>query len=85
MTIKTMLGKLSVPADFSKRLISQGLMPLSITAEHAEAIRDFPELVRHDPFGRLLVAQASCAGLRLLTADQILLGLRRDFIIDAGQ
>jgi PIN domain nuclease of toxin-antitoxin system len=85
LTIKTMLGKLSVPADFSKRLTAQGLEPLSITAEHAEATRDFPELVRHDPFDRLLVAQASRAGLRLLTADQILLGLDRDFIIDAGQ
>ena len=38
-----------------------------------------------DLAGRLLVAQASRAGLRLLTADQILLGLDRDFIIDAGQ
>jgi PIN domain nuclease of toxin-antitoxin system len=85
LTIKTMLGKLSVPADFSKRLTTQGLMPLSITAEHAEAIRDLPELVRHDPFGRLLVAQAVCAGLRLLTADQILLGLGRDFIIDTSR
>ena len=80
-----MLGKLTIPADFSKRLTAEGLALLSITAEHAEAIRDFPELVRHDPFGRLLVAQASRAGLRLLTADQILLGLDRDFIIDAGQ
>jgi len=59
--------------------------PLSITAEHAEAIQDFPELVRHDPFDRLLVAQASRTGLRLLTADQTLLGLGRDFIIDAGR
>ena len=83
LTIKTMLGKLSVPASFSKRLITRGLVPLSVTAEHAEAIRDFPELARHDPFGRLLVAQAPCAGLRLLTAGQILLGLGRDFIIDA--
>ncbi len=53
LTIKSMLGKLSVPADFSQRLSAQGLEPLSITAEHAEAIRDFPELVRHDPFDRL--------------------------------
>ena len=59
LTIKTMLGKLS--------------------------IRDFPELVSHDPFDRLLVAQAFRAGLGLLTADQILLSLDRDFIIDAGQ
>jgi PIN domain nuclease of toxin-antitoxin system len=56
-----------------------------ITAEHAEAIRDFPELVRHGPFGRLLVAQASRAGLRLLSADQVLLGLGRDCIVDARQ
>jgi len=78
-----MLGKLSVPADLSSRLTAQGLVPLRITAEHAEAIRDFPELVRHDPFDRLLVAQASREGLRLLSADQVLLGLGRDYIVDA--
>ncbi len=85
LTIKTMLGKLSIPADFSTRLTGQGLALLDVTAEHAEAIRDFPELVRHDPFDRLLVAQAARAGLRLLTADRVLLGLARDFIIDAGR
>ena len=85
LTIKTMLGKLSVPADLSKRLTAEGLVLLSITAEHAEALRDFPELTRHDPFDRLLVAQASRTGLRLLTADQVLLDLDRDFILDASR
>ena len=85
LTIKTMLGKLSVPADLSKSLTAQGLELLSITAEHAEAIRDFPELTRHDPFGRLLVAQASRTGLQLLTADRVLLNLSRDFILDASR
>jgi len=85
LTIKTMLGKLSVPADFSQRLTAQGLIPLSITAEHAEAIRDFPELTRHDPFDRLLVAQAACTGLQLMTADRVLLGLARDFMVDASR
>jgi PIN domain nuclease of toxin-antitoxin system len=85
LTIKTMLGKLTVPADLSKRLPEQGLELLSVTAEHAEAIRDFPELTRHDPFGRLIVAQASRAGLRLLTADHVLLDLHRDFILDASR
>ena len=83
LTIKTMLGELSVPAGLPARLAAQGLELLSITAEHAEAIRDFPELTRHDPFDRLLVAQASHTGLRLLTADQVLLNLGRDFILDA--
>jgi PIN domain nuclease of toxin-antitoxin system len=85
LTIKTMFGKLTVPAELAKRLPEQGLELLTITAEHAEAIRAFPELVRHDPFNRLIVAQASCAGLRLLTVDQVLLGLRRDFIVDASR
>ena len=80
-----MLGRLSVPADLSKRLTAQGLALLSITAEHAEALRDFPELSRHDPFDRLLVAQASRTGLRLVTADQVLLDLDRDFILDASR
>lgn len=61
----------------------QVLQLLSVTAEHAEGIRDYPELTRHDPFDRLLVAQADQAGLRLLTADRLLLELQRDFILDA--
>src|SRR5215471_11363623 len=85
LTIKTMLGKLTVPADLSKRLPGQGLELLSVTAQDAEAIREFPELIRHDPFDRLLVAQASRAGLRLLTADRVLLDLRRNFILDASR
>ena len=85
LTIKTMLGKLTVPADLSSLLPAQGLELLSITAEHAEGIRDFPELARHDPFDRLLVSQASRTGMQLLTADQVLLKLGRDFIIDASR
>ena len=85
LTIKTMLGKLSVPAALGQTLTAQGLALLSITAEHAEGIREFPELTQHDPFDRLLVAQASQAGLQLLTADRVLLGLGRDFIIDASR
>lgn len=85
LTINTMLGKLSVPAGLPARLTAQGLEVLSVTAEHAEAIRDFPELTRHDPFDRLLVAQARHSGLQLLTADQVLLSLGHDFILDAAR
>ena len=85
LTIKSMLGKLTVPSDLSQRLPGQGLELLSVTAGHAGAIRDFPELIRHDPFDRLIVAQASRAGQQLLTADHVLLELRRDFILDASR
>ncbi|MGH3900452.1 MAG: type II toxin-antitoxin system VapC family toxin, partial [Pseudonocardiaceae bacterium] len=77
------LGKLSVPDKLASRLAEQGLVLMSITAEHAESIREYPELTRHDLFDRLLVAQASQAGLQLLTADRVLLGLGRGFIVDA--
>lgn len=83
LTIKAMLGKLSVPTPLSAAITGQGLQLLSVTAEHAEGIRDYPELARHDPFDRLLVAQAGHSGLRLLTADRVLLELQQDFILDA--
>lgn len=83
LTNKAMLGKLSVPEKLTARLVEQGLSLLSISAETAEGIREFPELTRYDPFDRLLVAQASQAGLQLVTADRVLLGLARGFIIDA--
>lgn len=83
LTIKSMLGKLKVPPGLAEVLDRQGLALLNVTAEHAEHLRDFPELVRHDPFDRLLMAQAAVDGLRLLTADRVLLGLGRDFVVDA--
>jgi PIN domain nuclease of toxin-antitoxin system len=84
LTIKAMLGKLVIPDKLPVRLTEQGLVLLNITAEHAEGIRELPELARHDPFDRLLVAQASQAGLHLVTADRVLLGHGYDFIIDAS-
>jgi PIN domain nuclease of toxin-antitoxin system len=83
VTIKSMIGKLRVPKDFTARLASQGLLQLPITNAHADAMRNFPELVRHDPFDRLLVAQAYASGMDFLTSDRALLSLGRDFIVDA--
>ena len=83
LTITSMLGKLKIPGKLSSVLVDQGLQLLRITSEHAEGMRDFPELSRHDPFDRMLVAQAHQSGLRLLTADRVLLDLGRDFIVDA--
>lgn len=83
LTIKSTLGKLSIPANLPGRLTDQGLALLDITADDAAGIRAFPELLRHDPFDRLIVAQASRASLHLLTADRVLLALGRGFIADA--
>jgi len=84
LTIKSMLGKVTVPDGLVGLLKEQGFELLPIKAEDAEAIREFPAIARHDPFDRVLVAQADRAGLTLLTADRILLGLGHDFVVDAA-
>lgn len=83
LTIKSALGKIDIPPGLSSVLVESGFLPLSVTAEHAEGILELPEMGKHDPFDRLLVSQAHRAGLRLLTADRVLLSLKRDFIVDA--
>lgn len=83
LTIKAMLGRLDLPSGFASRVAEQGLALLDVTAEHAEGLRAFPELLRHDPFDRLIVAQAAVERLTLLTADRVLLDLDRDFVVDA--
>ncbi|WP_405162017.1 type II toxin-antitoxin system VapC family toxin [Nocardia sp. NBC_01499] len=85
LTIKSMLGKLTVPTNLTDIMGDQGLGILDVTGQHAEGLREFPELVRHDPFDRLITSQALCERLQLLTADHVLLALGRDFIVDSTQ
>ncbi|MGI8887983.1 MAG: type II toxin-antitoxin system VapC family toxin [Nocardioidaceae bacterium] len=86
LTIKSMLGKLELPADFGARLADYGLSALPVTTDHATGIREFPELVRHDPFDRILVSQAAQERLSLLTADTTLLrNCEPRLVIDATQ
>jgi PIN domain nuclease of toxin-antitoxin system len=83
IVIKTMTGKLRSPDDLLARFAQQGLVGLPLTSEHAVELAAFPELARHDPFDRLLVAQAYQTGMDFLTANRALLSLGRDFIVDA--
>ncbi|MEP6559477.1 MAG: type II toxin-antitoxin system VapC family toxin [Nakamurella sp.] len=83
LTIKAMLGKLSLPGQFNELLSAQGVTSLPVSAEHAAGIERFPELLRHDPFDRLLMSQARLERLDLLTADRVLLAGKYDFVLDA--
>ena len=69
VSIKRALGKLDVPADLFDRVRGAGGRPLPVTWEHAARVEDLP---RHhaDPFDRMLIAQAQCEGLTLLTTDR---------------
>ena len=49
-------------------LLDNGYLELPILAEHTLAVQQLPAL-HQDPFDRLLLAQARCEKLELLTAD----------------
>lgn len=72
--IKAGIGKLH--ADVKQLVIeieNSGFLELPISARHAAAVALLPDIHR-DPFDRILVAQALCEPLRLLTADGKLSG-----------
>lgn len=69
ISIKQSLGRIDFPLDDIEGVLDAlGLEVLAISVAHAVAAGSLP---RHhnDPFDRMLVAQARCEGLRLVTAD----------------
>jgi PIN domain nuclease of toxin-antitoxin system len=77
LAIEQGLGKLSLGTDvrtWTRRVTRELVLHhLPVTAEHAAAVEQLPD-VHRDPFDRLLVAQAVAEGAVLLTADRRLLG-----------
>ena len=69
VAIKQALGKLRAPADLPDRIRGSGFRELPISFEHARAAGSLPP-VHRDPFDRMLVAQASCESLTLVTRDR---------------
>ena len=67
--IKRTVGKLEAPDDLSERIDEHRFPVLPVTLRHAIEAGNLP-LHNRDPFHRLLVAQARCEGLTLVTADR---------------
>jgi PIN domain nuclease of toxin-antitoxin system len=68
VAIKQAIGKLTEPPDLPERIRDSGFRALPITFDHAIAAGRLP--LRHqDPFDRMLVAQAACEDLTLVTRD----------------
>jgi PIN domain nuclease of toxin-antitoxin system len=68
--IKIQLGKLDAEInDLVDSIESEGFLELPLKAKHAAIVSTLPDYHR-DPFDRILVAQAICEPLRLLTADE---------------
>jgi PIN domain nuclease of toxin-antitoxin system len=71
VAIKSSLGRedfVVEPRVLRRGLLDNGYTELPITGDHAVSVEALPEIHR-DPFDRLLVAQALCEGITLLTAD----------------
>jgi len=71
--IKTALGKLQVPDDLLTQMTAVKFDELAIRIEHALYLRRLPALHR-DPFDRIIIAQALCEGLTLVTTDPMMRG-----------
>jgi len=67
--IKRSLGKLTFPESFADILAFNNFKELAVTLEHAAATSALPHH-HHDPFDRMLIAQASVEGCTLVTADR---------------
>ncbi len=83
INMKAMTGNLKKPDDLVRRFESARYEIAGFSAEAATEIERFGSLAKHDPFDRLLLAQASVGGYKLLTADAKLLDQGFDFVIDA--
>ena len=68
IAIKQAIGKIAEPADLPERVRATRLPEIAITSEHALVAGRLP-LHHRDPFDRMLVAQARCEGLALVTRD----------------
>ncbi len=75
VAIKTSLDRPGFQVDalaLRQGLLREGISEQAITAAHVLAVQHLP-WVHRDPFDRLLVAQARCEGITLLSADRTLL------------
>ena len=69
ISIKSALGKLTIPSNYVDVLRDQGFQELSVNWRHSEMVKLLPDIHR-DPFGRMLIAQAQSESLILLSADE---------------
>ena len=70
VSIKHRLGKLSVaPAAFRDQSLAAGAVLLPVLDGHVIETAQLP-LVHHDPFDRLLIAQARVEGLMAVSSDR---------------
>ena len=78
--IKRAIGKLDVPDALFDIAVGAGCRPLPISCIHATVAATLP-LHHTDPFDRMLIAQARCEGLKLVSSDRKLAAYAVDLVV----
>ena len=68
IAIKKSIKKLETPDDLVEQINAKNFQPLAITIEQALAVEKLP-MHHQDPFDRILIAQAQCLNLTIVTRD----------------
>lgn len=81
LEIKANLNKLKLPKNLAELFMSNGIQIEAFDANAASQLGRFPTLARHDPFDRMVLAQASLqVGTTLFTADAVISDLNFDWV-----
>jgi PIN domain nuclease of toxin-antitoxin system len=67
--VKRAKRKLDLPDNLESMMIEKRFDPLPLTLSHALAVESLPHH-HHDPFDRMIIAQAQIEGLTLVTSDR---------------
>ena len=71
IAIKAALGRLSTSRSTAAAAAESGFEELPLRIEHAERLHELPD--HHaDPFNRMLIAQALCERLTIVTRDRLI-------------
>ncbi len=83
--IRSKSGKLALtlPNSFSELVKAVGFIEVPLRAEHADLAKSFLDYGSGDPVDRMILAQALHENAVLLTSDQKILAMGRDWIVDA--
>lgn len=83
--VKALKRKLPSLENLKENLSAQDFLEKPYTSKHAAEIRTFSSLADHDPYDRMLMAQASSENLSFITSDEALLELGFPWVLDAGE
>ena len=76
LEIKAGIGKIAMPPNLGEVFESFGIKVEPFGLEATQQLARFPSLARHDPFDRLILAQASARlGTTFFTADEAIADL----------